>query len=162
MVNCRWSAHETTIGAILRLKNPVYALRLHLSFILILFSHQRLGLPNCLCSSCFHTKHNVHLPTFACVTHTPACLVLLDLITLIVCCEEQKSQSSLVWHFLQSPVTSFPLLLPHCERPRSILSKNNSSTTAFYFSVFKFIANKEEDKIYGPNSSRNSTDFSFS
>jgi hypothetical protein len=79
---------------------------------LILFSHQRMGLPSGLFPSDFPTKTMyTPLPNPTRAT-CPAHIILLYLITRTIVCEEYRSFSSSLWCVLHTPVTS-SLLCPN-------------------------------------------------
>jgi hypothetical protein len=95
-------------------------------------------------------------------TIRPIHLIIIDLITWIIFCEEHKSWSSSLCSFLQSPFTSTPLgpnYLPQhpiqkhpqplffcdCESPRFISMWNNrQNCSSLYFNVY--LVNKWEDR----------------
>ena len=75
-------------------------------FILILFTHLRLGLPSGLFPPGFPTK-TPYTPLSSPIRATcPVYLILLDFITRIILVEQYKSFSSSLCNLLQSPVTS--------------------------------------------------------
>ena len=139
---------ETAICAILCLKNPVRVLPLHLSFILILSSHPRPSLPNCVCSSCFHTKSRYafvfsrmpaprpHLFSSSWCDHTNGMLWGVKI--------------TMFLSVTFSPVSCyvFPSAASSCEGPGSIPTKNNGEITASYFSVFKSILRKVKPNFW--------------
>ena len=80
-------------------------------YIPILFTHLRLGLPSGLFPSGFPTK-TLHISLSSPIRATcPTHLILLDFITRTILGEEYRSFSSTLCNLLQSPVTSFCILV---------------------------------------------------
>jgi hypothetical protein len=78
------------------------------SSFLILSSHLRLGLPNGLCPSGFHTKF-LYMPRLSHIRATcPAYLILLDFITRTILGIEYRSSSSSLCSFLHSIFSPAP------------------------------------------------------
>jgi len=79
---------------------------LSLTYIVILFSHLRLGLPSSLFSSGFQTKILYAFLTFPIRAICPVHLILLDLATLIILGEMYTLCNSSLCSLLQPPATS--------------------------------------------------------
>ena len=114
-------------------------------YILILFSHLRLGLSSRLFPQVFPTKTLYTSPLSAIRATCPPYLILFDLITRTILGEQYRLLSSSLRGFIHFPVTSSllsthnplttlfsntlsnpqPTFLPHCHRPSFIPIQNN-------------------------------------
>ena len=126
----RWSitAHTSVRHLSLSWASPIQSIYLHPTSwrsVLILSTHQRLGLPSGLLPSGFPTK-TLYTPLSSPIRATcPAHLILLDFITRTTLGEDYKSFSSSLCNLLHSPVTSSLL------GPNILLNTMFSNTLSF-------------------------------
>ena len=133
--------------------------------ILILSSHQRLGLPSGLFPPCFPTKTlYMPLPSHKRATY-PVYLILLDFITRTILGEKYRTLSSSLYSFLRSPITSSLLgpnillntLFSNTLSLRSSLHVSDQVSRSYktkgkivvpYILIFKFFDKKLENKRF--------------
>ena len=130
---------------------PSNFLMIHLNIILPSMP----GSSKCSLSSGFPTI-TLYMPLLSPISATfPACLILLDFVTLIIFSEQYRSLSSSLCTFLQfcylvplSPIYSpqhpilkhpQPTFLPQCERPRfTPIQNNRQNYSAIYLNFYIF------------------------